>query len=52
MLYHPPISSVRGTTLETRTYIAGACDICKEERDVLEEEMRKLDVVCRYGRVW
>ena len=34
----------RGTTIQSRTYIVGECDIYKEERDALEEEMRKLDV--------
>ena len=33
-----------GTTIESRTHIAGECEIYKEERDALEEEMRKLDV--------
>ena len=30
-----------GTTIESRTHVAGECDIYKEERDVLE--MRKFD---------
>ena len=33
-----------GTTIERRSHIAGECEIYKEERDALEEEMRKLDV--------
>ena len=33
-----------GTTTEGRTHVVGECEICKEERDALEEEMRKLDV--------
>ena len=32
-----------GTAVESRTHIVGECEICKEERDALEE-MRKLDV--------
>ena len=32
------------TTLESGTHIVGECEIYKEERDALEEEMRKLDV--------
>ena len=32
-----------GTTIESRTHTVGECEICKEERDALEEEMRKLD---------
>ena len=31
------------TTAESRTPIVGKCEICKEEWDVLEEELRKLD---------
>ena len=34
----------RGTTTESRTRIVGECEIYKEERDALEEEVRKLDV--------
>ena len=33
-----------GTTIESRTDIVGKCEIYKERRDALEEEMRKLDV--------
>ena len=33
-----------GATIESRTRIVGECEIYKEERDALEEEMRKLDV--------
>ena len=33
-----------GTTIESRTRIVGECEIYKEERDALEEGMRKLDV--------
>ena len=33
-----------GTTIEARTHIVGECEIYKEERDALEEEMEKLDV--------
>ena len=33
-----------GTTVESKTHRVGECEICKEERDALEEEMRKLDV--------
>ena len=32
-----------GTTTESRTHVAGECDIHTEERDALKE-MRKLDV--------
>ena len=32
------------TTLESRTHIVGERQINKEERDALEEKMRKLDV--------
>ena len=32
-----------GTTIERRTHRVGECEIYKEERDALEEEMRKLD---------
>ena len=32
-----------GTTMESRTHIVGESEIYKEERDVLEEEMGKLD---------
>ena len=32
-----------GTTIESRIHVVGECEIYKEERDVLEEEMRKLD---------
>ena len=32
-----------GTTIESRTHIGGEREIYKEERDVLEEEMRKFD---------
>ena len=30
--------------MERRTHTVGECEIYKEERDALEEEMRKLDV--------
>ena len=33
-----------GTTKESRIHIVGECQIYKEERDALEEEMGKLDV--------
>ena len=33
-----------GPATENRTRIVGECEIYKEERDALEEEMRKLDV--------
>ena len=33
-----------GTTIESRTYTVGECEIYKEERDALEEETRKLNV--------
>ena len=33
-----------GTTIESRTHIVGEYEIYKEERNALEEEMRKLDV--------
>ena len=39
-----------GTTMQSRTQIVGECEIYKEERDALEEEMRRLDV-CEMG-VW
>ena len=32
-----------GTTIESRIHIVGECGIYMEERDALEEEMRKLD---------
>ena len=32
-----------GKTIEKRTHIVGECEICKEERDVLEDGLRKLD---------
>ena len=32
------------TTIKSRTHIVGYCEIYKEERDALEEGMRKLDV--------
>ena len=32
-----------GTTTVSRTRIIGKCEICKEEQDVLVEEMRKID---------
>ena len=32
------------TTIKSRTHIIGECEIYKEERDALLEEMRKLDV--------
>ena len=35
-----------GTTIESRTHTVGEYEIYKEERDALEEEMKKLDV-CR-----
>ena len=33
-----------GTPVESRTRIVGECEIFKEERDALEEEMRIVDV--------
>ena len=33
-----------GTTIESRTHIVGEYGVYKEERDALEEGMRKLDV--------
>ena len=33
-----------GTTTESRTHMVGTCEIYKEKRDALEEEMGKLDV--------
>ena len=33
-----------GTTIESRTHIVLQCEIYKEERDALEEELRKLGV--------
>ena len=40
------------TTIESRTYIVGECEICKEERDAVEE-IRKIDVcdVEKVGRI-
>ena len=32
-----------GEAIESRTHVAGECEIYKEERDVLEEEMREID---------
>ena len=42
-----------GTTIESRTHIVGECEIYKEERDALEEGMRKLDVCAmeEFGRL-
>ena len=43
-----------GTTIASRTrIIIGECEIYKEERDVLEKEMRKLDDcdVKEFGRL-
>ena len=42
-----------GTTIESRTHTVGECEICKEERDVFEEEMRKLDEydMAEFGRL-
>ena len=34
-----------GTTIESRTHIVGECEMYKEDRNTLEEEMRKLDDV-------
>ena len=33
-----------GTTIQSRTLVVGECEIYKEERDALQEQMRKLDV--------
>ena len=33
-----------GTTIENSIHTVGECEMYKEERDTLEEEMRKLDV--------
>ena len=33
-----------GTTIESRTYIVGECEIYEEEWDAFEGEMRKLGV--------
>ena len=35
-----------GKAVESRTHIVGGCEICKEERNVLQE-MRKIDRMCR-----
>ena len=32
-----------GKAVESRTHTRGECEICKEERDVLEGEMSKID---------
>ena len=42
-----------GTSIESRTHIGGECEIYKEERDALEEEMRKFDVcdIEEFGRL-
>ena len=32
-----------GKSVESRTHIVGECEIYKEERDVLEKSMRKID---------
>ena len=42
-----------GTARESRTHIAAGCAIYKEERDALEEEMRKSDVcdMEEFGRI-
>ena len=37
---HPQMSP-GGKTIESRTHIVGECEVFKEERDVLEEEMRE-----------
>ena len=39
-----------GTTIQSKIHLVGECEIHKEERDTLDEEMRKLDVCDR--RVW
>ena len=40
-------------TIESRTHIVGECEIYKEERDALEEEIRKIDAcdVEKFGRI-
>ena len=42
-----------GTTTESRTHMVGECEIYKDERDALEEEIKKLDVcyVEEFGRL-
>ena len=42
-----------GTTTESRTHIVEECEIYKEERDALEEEMGKLEVcdMVEFGRL-
>ena len=42
-----------GTTIESTTHIVGQCEIYKEERDALEEGMKKLDVcdMKEFGRL-
>ena len=42
-----------GTSIESRTHIVGECEIYKEERHALEEEMREIDVcdVQEFGRL-
>ena len=42
-----------GTTIGSRTHIVGECEIYNEERDALEEGMRKLDVcdMKEFGRL-
>ena len=32
-----------GKAAESRTHIVGECEMCKEERDAFEEEMREID---------
>ena len=32
-----------GKAIESRTHIVGECEVYKEERDALEEEMREID---------
>ena len=41
-----------GTTIENRTHVVGEREMYKEERDVLDEEMKNLDVCAmeEFGR--
>ena len=32
-----------GKAVESRTHVVGECETCKEERDILLIEMRKID---------
>ena len=42
-----------GKAVECRTYVVGECEMHKEERNVLEGQMRKIDECdMRHGKGW